>query len=199
MTSEVSRSSTSTWRQIPRGVWALGAVSLLMDVSSEMVHSLLPVFLVTVVGASTVVVGLIEGLGEATAAVAKVFSGALSDRLGKRKLLAGIGYALGALTKPMFPLATTAGEVMAARFIDRIGKGIRGAPRLSLPVTVPTDPRSARLHNPDQFRRADRSRLVAKMGVKIGRRSGVILARRLTTCVHRSLASLNCRLIKLDD
>lgn len=136
MTSEVSRSSTSTWRQIPRGVWALGAVSLLMDVSSEMVHSLLPVFLVTVVGASTVVVGLIEGLGEATAAVAKVFSGALSDRLGKRKLLAGIGYALGALTKPMFPLATTAGEVMAARFIDRIGKGIRGAPRDALVADV---------------------------------------------------------------
>lgn len=106
MSPNVDNSPSGTWRQIPRGVWALGFVSLLMDVSSEMIHSLLPVFLVTVVGASTVTVGLSEGLGEATAAVAKVFSGALSDRLGKRKLLAGIGYALDALTKPMFPLVS---------------------------------------------------------------------------------------------
>ena len=113
------KQAPTRFRQVPRSVWALGLVSMLMDVSSEMIHSLLPVFLVTVVGAGTVTVGLIEGLGEATAAITKVFSGALSDRLGKRKLLAGIGYGLGALTKPMFPLATTAGDVLAARLIDR--------------------------------------------------------------------------------
>src|SRR5271165_1277396 len=123
-------------RDVTRNVWALGLVSMLMDVSSEMIHSLLPVFLVSVIGASTVAVGLIEGLGEATAAIAKVFSGALSDRLGKRKLLAGIGYGMSALTKPVFPLASTAGEVMAARFIDRMGKGIRGAPRDALIADV---------------------------------------------------------------
>jgi MFS family permease len=113
-------------------VWTLGFVSLLMDVSSELIHSLLPVFLTTVVGASTVAVGLIEGVAEATAAVAKVFSGALSDRIGKRKLLVGLGYGLAALTKPVFPLASTAWEVLAARFVDRIGKGIRDAPRDAL-------------------------------------------------------------------
>jgi MFS family permease len=121
-----------TWRDVPATVWTLGFVSLLMDVSSELIHSLLPVFLITVVGASTVDVGLIEGIAEATAAIAKVFSGALSDRIGKRKLLVGLGYGLAAITKPVFPLAGTAWQVLAARFVDRIGKGIRDAPRDAL-------------------------------------------------------------------
>lgn len=127
-----AKTSTGSWRDVPTSVWALGFVSLLMDVSSELIHSLLPVFLVTVVGAGTTVVGLIEGIAEATAAIAKMFSGALSDRIGKRKLLVGIGYGLAAVTKPVFPLASTAGEVLAARFVDRIGKGIRDAPRDAL-------------------------------------------------------------------
>lgn len=125
-----------TWRDVPVSVWTLGFVSLLMDISSELIHSLLPVFLVTVVGVSTLTVGLIEGIAEATAAMSKVFSGALSDRIGKRKLLAGIGYALSAITKPVFPLAGTAWEVLAARFVDRIGKGIRDAPRDALIADV---------------------------------------------------------------
>lgn len=120
------------WREIPAGVWALGLVSLLMDVSSEMIHALLPLYLVTVLGASMVTVGVIEGVAEATASIVKIFSGALSDRLGKRKLLAAIGYGLAAFTKPVFPLASGIGWLMAARFIDRIGKGIRGAPRDAL-------------------------------------------------------------------
>src|SRR5512140_1561510 len=128
--------SSATWRDVPATVWTLGFVSLLMDVSSELVHSLLPVFLTTVVGASMVDVGLIEGIAEATAAIAKVFSGALSDRIGKRKLLVGIGYGLAAITKPVFPLASTAWEVLAARFVDRIGKGIRDAPRDALIADV---------------------------------------------------------------
>ncbi len=136
MSSDAGKTPSSTpsasWRDVPATVWTLGFVSLLMDVSSELVHSLLPVFLVTVVGASMVDVGLIEGIAEATAAITKVFSGALSDRIGKRKLLVGIGYGLSAITKPIFPLAATAWEVLAARFIDRIGKGIRDAPRDAL-------------------------------------------------------------------
>jgi MFS family permease len=136
MTIKQPEKASIGWRNLPRSVWALGFVSLLMDISSELIHSLLPVFLVTVIGTSTVTVGLIEGIGEATAAIAKLFSGVLSDRLGRRKLLAGIGYGLSALTKPMFPLATTAGEVLTARFIDRIGKGIRGAPRDALVADV---------------------------------------------------------------
>jgi MFS family permease len=110
----------------------LGFVSLLMDVSSEMIHSLLPLFLVGTLGVSVLVVGLIEGVAEATALIVKVFSGALSDYLGRRKLLAALGYGLGALTKPAFALAQGAGVVVAARFVDRIGKGIRGAPRDAL-------------------------------------------------------------------
>ena len=117
---------------IPRGVWTLGIVSLFMDLSSEMIHALLPLYLVTTLGASPLAVGLIEGIAEATANVTKIFSGALSDWLGKRKLLAATGYGLAAFTKPIFPLATTIGWVMAARFIDRVGKGIRGAPRDAL-------------------------------------------------------------------
>ena len=111
---------------------ALGLVSLFMDLSSEMIHSLLPVFLVTVLGASALSVGLIEGIAEATASVAKVFSGVFSDWIGRRKPLVLLGYGLAALTKPLFPLATGIGAVLTARFLDRIGKGIRGAPRDAL-------------------------------------------------------------------
>lgn len=118
--------------RIPRVIWLLGLVSLLMDVSSEMIHSLLPVFLVSTLGAGTLVLGLIEGIAEATASITKVFSGVLSDRMGRRKPLALLGYGLAALTKPLFPLAGSAVWVFAARSLDRIGKGIRGAPRDSL-------------------------------------------------------------------
>jgi MFS family permease len=114
---------------MPGGVWALGFVSLLMDVSSEMIHGLLPVFLTSVLGASTEMVGLIEGVGEATASISKLFSGWVSDKLGKRKALTVIGYGLGALSKPLFALAPASSLVLAARFSDRVGKGIRGAPR----------------------------------------------------------------------
>ncbi len=124
--------SPRVWRRIPAGIWALGFVSLLMDVSSEMIHALLPVYLVVGLGASALAVGLIEGVAEATAAITKVFSGALSDRLGRRKELVTIGYGLAALTKPVFPLASTLGWLVAARFVDRVGKGIRGAPRDAL-------------------------------------------------------------------
>jgi len=119
-------------RAIPRGVWALGFVSLFMDTSSELVHSLLPVFLVSVLGASMTSVGFIEGVAEATALVTKIFSGTLSDYLGRRKALTVLGYGLAAVTKPLFPLAGSVGMVLTARFIDRIGKGIRGAPRDAL-------------------------------------------------------------------
>lgn len=124
------------WRAIPVNVWALGFVSMLMDISSEMIHSLLPIYMVTVLGTSVLAVGLIEGIAEATASVVKVLSGSLSDRLGKRKLLAALGYGLGALTKPVFPLASTLDWLIGARFIDRIGKGIRGAPRDALVADV---------------------------------------------------------------
>jgi MFS family permease len=120
------------FKALPGGIWALGFVSMFMDISSELVHSLLPVFMATVLGTSMATIGLIEGIAEATASITKVFSGAISDYMGKRKLLAGIGYGLAAVTKPIFPLATTIGWVFAARFIDRIGKGIRGAPRDAL-------------------------------------------------------------------
>ncbi|TQF81823.1 MFS transporter [Elioraea sp. Yellowstone] len=120
------------WRRIPGGVWALGFVSLLMDVSSEMIHALLPVYLVVALGTPVLTVGLIEGIAEATAAITKLFSGALSDRLGRRKALAALGYGLAALTKPVFPLAPSVAWLVAARFVDRLGKGIRGAPRDAL-------------------------------------------------------------------
>jgi MFS family permease len=123
---------TSSLQNIPAGVWVLGFVSMLMDISSEMIHALLPVYLVTVMGASMVTVGIIEGLAEATASMTKIFSGALSDRLGRRKWLAAAGYGLAAFTKPVFPLAPSVGWLVAARFVDRIGKGIRGAPRDAL-------------------------------------------------------------------
>lgn len=121
-----------TRSKLPSGVIALGFVSLCMDLSSEMIHSLLPIFLVTSLGASTLAVGFIEGLAESTAAIVKIFSGALSDWLGRRKPLILCGYGLAALTKPLFPLATGIGTVITARFIDRVGKGIRGAPRDAL-------------------------------------------------------------------
>ena len=117
---------------IPRGVWVLGFVSLLMDISSELIHSLLPVFMVSALGASVLMVGIVEGVAEATALIVKVFSGALSDYLGRRKGLAVLGYGLGAVSKPLFALATSMQWVLAARFMDRIGKGIRGAPRDAL-------------------------------------------------------------------
>jgi MFS family permease len=117
---------------IPRSIWMLGFVSLFMDVSSELIHGLLPVFMVTSLGASAFAVGIVEGIAEATALIVKVFSGALSDYLGKRKFLAVIGYGLGALSKPLFALALTVNWVFAARFMDRVGKGIRGAPRDAL-------------------------------------------------------------------
>ena len=117
---------------LPGSVWALGFVSLLMDVSSEMIHSLLPVFMVTVLGSSALTVGLIEGAAEALALIVKVFSGVWSDYIGKRKPLALLGYGMAALTKPLFAVATGAGAVLTARLVDRLGKGIRGAPRDAL-------------------------------------------------------------------
>jgi len=123
-------------RRLPGAVWALGAVSLLMDSSSEMVHALLPLYMTSVLGASMLEIGLIEGVAEGIAAIVKVFSGTLSDRLGRRKSLVAIGYGLAALSKPLFPLAHGIGLVAGARFIDRIGKGIRGAPRDALIADV---------------------------------------------------------------
>ncbi len=126
----------ATLGRIPKGVWVLGGVSLLMDVSSEMIHSLLPLFMATTLGASVIIIGLIEGLAEATALILKVFSGAISDYVGKRKGLALLGYGPGALSKPLFAFAPTAGVVFSARMIDRVGKGIRGAPRDALVADV---------------------------------------------------------------
>ncbi|MDD5366972.1 MAG: MFS transporter [Gallionellaceae bacterium] len=123
-------------RRIPASIWALGFVSLLMDVSSELIHSLLPVFMASALGLSALSIGLIEGAAEATALIVKVFSGALSDYWGKRKPLAVLGYGLGALSKPLFALAGGAGLVVAARLIDRVGKGIRGAPRDALVADI---------------------------------------------------------------
>ncbi len=114
----------------------MGFASMFMDMSSELIHSLLPVFMTTVLGASMLTVGVVEGIAEATAAITKVFSGALSDYLGKRKFLMVLGYALAAFTKPIFPLATSIGWVFGARFVDRIGKGIRGAPRDALVADI---------------------------------------------------------------
>ena len=126
----------STRQKIPAGVWVLGFVSMLMDISSEMIHSLLPIFMVTALGASALAIGLIEGLAEATALIIKIFSGVISDYLGKRKSLAVIGYAMGALTKPLFAVASTTGLVLTARLLDRTGKGIRGAPRDALMADI---------------------------------------------------------------
>ena len=116
-------------QKIPRGVWVLGFVSLFMDISSEMIHSLLPIFLLGTLGVSATLLGLIEGLAEATAQIMKLFSGLISDRFGNRKGLALLGYGMAAVVKPLFPLATSATAVFTARIADRVGKGIRGAPR----------------------------------------------------------------------
>ncbi|HWS03027.1 MAG TPA: MFS transporter, partial [Gammaproteobacteria bacterium] len=132
--------SPATWRALPAGIWVLGFSSLFMDISSEMIHSLLPIFMVTTLGVSMVTVGVIEGIAEATAAILKVFSGTLSDYLGKRKFLMILGYGLAAFTKPIFPLATSIGWVFTARFVDRIGKGIRGAPRDALVADITPAP-----------------------------------------------------------
>jgi len=124
--------TTQPLNKLPTGIWILGGVSMLMDISSEMIHGLLPLFMVASLGASALVVGLVEGVAESTALIVKVFAGALSDYLGKRKAIVVFGYALSAFTKPLFALASSVGLVMAARFLDRIGKGIRGAPRDAL-------------------------------------------------------------------
>ena len=133
-----------TSKALPKGVWVLGFVSLLMDISSEMIHSLLPLYLTVGLGASALAVGLIEGVAEAAALVVKVFSGTLSDRLRKRKWITAAGYGLAAFSKPLFALATGPGLVFAARFLDRIGKGIRGAPRDALIADItPKESRGA--------------------------------------------------------
>jgi MFS family permease len=137
-------SANGPLRTLPAGVWVLGLASLMMDASSELIHSLLPVFMGTVLGVSMLTIGIIEGVAEATAAVVKVFSGAVSDYLGRRKTPVVIGYGLAALTKPVFPLATSVGWVFGARFLDRIGKGIRGAPRDALVADItPPEQRGA--------------------------------------------------------
>jgi MFS family permease len=133
---ELPASTKIIYGRLPIGIWGLGFVSMFMDISSELVHSLLPIFMATVLGASMVTIGIIEGFAEGTAAITKVFSGAFSDYCGRRKFLAVTGYTLSATTKPIFPLATTIGWVFGARFVDRIGKGIRGAPRDALVADI---------------------------------------------------------------
>jgi MFS family permease len=130
------RAEQAIERGLPRAVWALGLTSLFMDTSSELIHGLLPVFLVVTLGASATALGVIEGIAEATAQITRVFSGWLSDALGRRKALTVAGYGLAAATKPLFPLANSIGLVLIARFLDRIGKGIRGAPRDALVADV---------------------------------------------------------------
>lgn len=130
--------------RLPAGIWVLGFVSLLMDISSEMIHALLPLFMVGSLGMSVALVGLLEGLAEATALILKVFSGMISDWFGRRKPLAVLGYGLGAATKPLFALATGPGLVFTARLLDRVGKGIRGAPRDALVADIaPPEQRGA--------------------------------------------------------
>ena len=129
---------------LPSGIWVLGFVSLLMDISSEMIHALLPLFMVGTLAMSVALVGLLEGLAEATALILKVFSGVISDWFGKRKPLAVLGYGLGAATKPLFALATGPGMIFTARLLDRVGKGIRGAPRDALVADIaPPEQRGA--------------------------------------------------------
>ncbi len=127
---------TKPGARLPRTVWALGFTSLFMDISSELIHGLLPLFLVVSLGASAAVLGIVEGIAEATAHITRIFSGWLSDTLQRRKVLAVVGYGLAAITKPLFPLANTVWLVLVARFLDRIGKGIRGAPRDALVADV---------------------------------------------------------------
>ncbi|MDX1812281.1 MAG: MFS transporter [Gammaproteobacteria bacterium] len=127
---------TNLSKKLPIGIWGLGFVSLLMDVSSELVHSLLPLYMASVLGASMLTIGLIEGIAEATAAITKVFSGVISDAIGKRKPLLIFGYGLATLSKPIFPLAGSIGWVFTARFMDRLGKGVRVAPRDALVADI---------------------------------------------------------------
>ena len=122
--------------RIPRTVWVLGFVSLLMDISSEMIHALLPLFMAGTLGASAIWIGLVEGIGEGTALIAKVFSGVVADRFGHKKRLVFAGYFLGVISKPVFALAGSMPVVLAARFFDRIGKGLRGAPRDAIVADV---------------------------------------------------------------
>jgi MFS family permease len=119
-------------RELPPAIWVLGFGSLLMDTSSELIHSLLPAFMASTLGASVIAIGFIEGIAEATAAITKLFSGAISDFVGNRKFLVVLGYGAAALTKPGFPLASSINWVLTARFLDRVGKGVRGAPRDAL-------------------------------------------------------------------
>ena len=136
--------AASTLRRLSPSIWALGFVSMFMDISSEMIHALLPVYMVTVLAAPVITVGIIEGVAEATASFTKLFSGALSDWWGARKPLAVLGYGLAAITKPVFPLVGSIGALFAARFVDRIGKGIRDAPRDALVTDLtPADMRGA--------------------------------------------------------
>jgi len=123
-------------RALPSGIWILGFASLFMDVSSELIHSLLPIFLTTTLGASMVTLGIIEGIAESTAAIIRVFSGTVTDYLRRRKFVLVLGYALGAITKPVIPLATSIFWVFGAHFVDRIGKGMRGAPRDALVADI---------------------------------------------------------------
>ena len=144
MTIETPPAGSKSHARLPGGIWALGFVSMFMDISSEMIHALLPIYLVTVLGTSTLTVGFIEGIAEATANITKIFSGVLSDWLGKRKLLTALGYGLATFTKPIFPLAASVGWVVAARVVDRIGKGVRDAPRDALIADLaPEDLRGA--------------------------------------------------------
>src|SRR5690242_4391396 len=123
------REAADSRARLPRTVWALGLVSLFMDASSESIHGLLPLFLTVTLGASAATVGLIDGVGEAVASVTKMLSGTLSDRIGRRKPLVLLGYGLAAVSKPLFPLASSSAVVFLARIADRFGKGLRGAPR----------------------------------------------------------------------
>ena len=128
----MQQSGLSALGRIPRGVWTLGFVSMCMDLSSELIHSLLPLYMAIGLAASTLTIGVVEGIAEATAMIVKLFSGVLSDYFRRRKALVVLGYGLAAFTKFVFPLAPTLGWIVAARFADRVGKGIRGAPRDAL-------------------------------------------------------------------
>jgi len=132
--------SQQSLRALPAGIWVLGFASLFMDVSSELIHSLLPVFITTVLGASMITLGLVEGIAESTAAIVRVFSGVITDYLRRRKFVLVLGYALGAITKPIIPLASSISWVFAAHFVDRMGKGIRGAPRDALVADIAPPP-----------------------------------------------------------
>lgn len=137
---EPADSSKGFYRKLPKSIWMLGFVSMFMDSSSELIHSLLPVFMATTLGASMVTIGIVEGFAEAAAAITRVFSGVISDYFHQRKVLAVVGYGLAAITKPIFPLAASLGWVFGARFADRIGKGIRGAPRDALVAEIAPEP-----------------------------------------------------------